>query len=152
MPRRAWRAVREALINLRSRRWLWLILALWLAGMLFPTALPGKSSPAYRAVFNAVFHPQWVHVVMHLVLFAGLSLLLVILFRLPLGWRTAGLLLGAAALVGVGQEILQAFSQGFLYIWGAAFDLGVDLLGAGLSYLLMWWRSLIRGARKSGLS
>lgn len=120
-----------------SRRWLGLLLVVWLVGMLFPMALPGKSWTAYRNVFNAVFHPQWVHVVMHLALFTGLALLLGILFHMQAGWRTLGLLLAAAMLVGVGQEILQALSQGFFYSGGAVFDLGIDLLGASVGYLTL---------------
>ncbi len=117
---------------------LWLLV--WLLGLLFPLAWLGRFSAAYQRLFDRIFAPAWVHVVMHAALYAGLVLLLWASFKPPPGRKTVLLALGLVVVVGVFQEGLQAFSQGYVWIPGVLFDLGVDLVGGaaglGASYAL----------------
>jgi hypothetical protein len=132
------------------RRYGWLIL--WLVGILFPMAWLGRLSGRYQRAFDAVFSPGWMHVLMHLALFAGL----VVLLGVTLGGLTvtketsevsktsevlnaAGFLLVALA-VGLLQEGLQLLSGVQIWRWNTLFDLGIDLLGAGLGVgvLALW--------------
>jgi len=121
---------------LRSR----LVLLLWLLGILFPMAWLGRFSPAYRRAFEAIFAPEWMHWIMHALLFGGLVALFVIVLRLNLDRKTA--LIALALVFGVGflQEVFQALSQGSFSLAGSVFDLGVDLvgglLGLGVVYVL----------------
>ena len=118
-----------------------LALLAWLLGLLFPLAWLGRFSNTYRRVFDAVFGPEWVHVVMHAALYAGLAILLASTLKLPNDRRAVLLICGLTLCVGLAQEGLQAFSQGLrpdmVVLGRSAFDLGVDVLGAllGLSAL-----------------
>jgi hypothetical protein len=116
------------------RKRIWLLL--WVVGIIFPLAGLGQVSPRFQRAFNNIFGPNWVHVVMHALLFAGLVVLLLVAFGLKPGWRTAGLALLAILLVAGLQEGLQAFSQGIFLFAGAAYDFGVDLLGGSTGYTL----------------
>ena len=103
-----------------------LLFLFWLAGILFPMGWLRSYWPEYRAGFDAIFGPEWMHIFSHLVLFAGLGALLVLVFP-QVGKRP--LLTGALILlVGVLQESFQALSAGNL-LPNAVFDLGVDLAG-----------------------
>ncbi len=108
----------------------------WLLGILFPLAALGRSWPAFRARFDAVFSPFWVHVAMHAGLYAVLALLAALLFPFPRSWKGFFTLAGLLLAVGMAQEALQAAGNGFFYLPGAAFDLGVDLAGGALGWLL----------------
>jgi hypothetical protein len=120
-------------------RWL---LWLWLFGILFPVAIFRQVWPGFRRHFDALFYPDWVHVLMHILLFAGFTLLLAWNLRLALTpVSTAGMLL-AALVVGVSQEALQTLSQDIFWLPGIFFDLGVDLVGGLLG--LVTWRVLAR--------
>jgi hypothetical protein len=55
---------------------------LWLAGILLPMAWFGRFSSSYRQAFNLIFSPQWMHIVMHAFLYAGLVVLFSPVFRL----------------------------------------------------------------------
>jgi hypothetical protein len=122
------------------RRTFWFLL-LWLLGMLFPLAWLSRFSLAYRQVFNAIFGLEWMHVLMHLILFAGLCILMTVVFKLRPGWRTASILAGAVLLAGITQEALQIFSQGVnpagltTGLGRSGFDLMVDLSGGLLGLL-----------------
>jgi VanZ family protein len=117
---------------MRSRLWV----ILWVLGILFPMAYLGRVWPAYGRLFDAVFKPAWMHVVMHALLYAVLGLLLAQWIKPDLPRRVAAVL-GIVFLVGCLQEATQLVSAG---IWPAlgpeAFDLGVDLSGACLGLLL----------------
>lgn len=109
-------------------------LILWLSGLIFPLAWLGRFSSTYRRAFNLIFGREWVHILMHAVLFAVLGILLVSALKIPLNRR--GLLLAVLATLGVGisQEYVQVFSQGITpyraeVIAQASFDLITDLLG-----------------------
>src|SRR3990172_8669985 len=110
---------------MRARLWLILLLL----GILFPMAWPRRFFLTYQRVFDALFGPVWIHIVMHAVLFAGLVMLLAAALRLPVSWKTAGIACGVILAAGVLQEGLQALTQDYWSVFGAAFDLGVDLAG-----------------------
>jgi hypothetical protein len=119
-------------------------LLFWTLGILFPLAWLGKSSPAYRRAFDTVFGPEWMHVLMHLALFAGLGVLLVSALKATHPWRAVLTTTGFILVVAVLQEGFQALSQGVSLgqvelLRRAAFDLGVDLAGglAGLYSMLL---------------
>lgn len=110
------------------------LLIAWLLLMLLPLGWVRQFSVAYRRAFDAVFAPEWMHILAHLALFAGLAVLLIIVFRMKLNLRTAALIIVASVLVGLLQESFQMFAQGGRPLDGgdsspAAFDLGIDALG-----------------------
>jgi hypothetical protein len=105
------------------------VLLLWLLGILFPMAWLGKVWPGFGRIFDRVFAPGWVHVAMHAGLYAGLAMMFSTLPGRLTGWRRSLLILSLGMLVGVLQEVFQAWSGGANSLAEAAFDLGVD--GAG---------------------
>jgi hypothetical protein len=113
-------------------RFVWLFL--WLAGILFPMAWLGRFSPGYRRLFQAVFAPAWVHLVMHAALYAGLVVLVIVAFNLALTRRTTVRLLLTVLSVGLLQEGLQLIAGVQVLGWNTLLDLGVDLSGALLGY------------------
>jgi len=126
-------------------------LTVWLVGVLFPLRWIGRYSESYEDWFDRLFGPEWLHVVSHLLLFAGLAVLLAKGFGWVIRPGPALLIFGAALGMGLLQEGVQALSLGELDRLGALFDLGVDLTGAGfgLTALAIWRVS--RGARKEPL-
>ncbi len=116
----------------------YIILAAWCLAIIVPTALFGRYSPAIRRAFNSIFSPPWVHVLMHLALFA---VLVVILFRalsLPLTWRTMLIVSGVIIGVGLLQEVFQAIEQGYFLPLGALADLAVDLSGGVIGMVIIY--------------
>jgi uncharacterized membrane protein YesL len=123
-------------------------LLFWTLGILFPMSWLGRFSSTYRRLFDAIFGPGWMHVLMHLALFAGLGALLVIASKAGLTRRAALAAVGLILVVAVLQEGFQALSQGTLsqgvsfeqaeILKRAAFDVVVDLAGGlvGLSLAL----------------
>jgi hypothetical protein len=88
---------------MRSRVWL---VVLWVLGILFPMALLAGIWPSFGRVFDAIFAPDWVHVVMHAFLYAVLAVILC--HWLPANCiRAVVTVLGLALLVGILQETLQ---------------------------------------------
>jgi VanZ family protein len=126
-----------------------LLLFFWLIGILFPIAWLGNFSASYRETFNTIFTPEWMHWLMHAVLYAGLAILLVMVFNLPLNRRTVLLVLGIVMLVGFIQEGMQLFSAVQIVSWNSVFDLGVDLIGAGIGIGVLWGIRKASGTRKS---
>ena len=127
----------DSAYNARMRRRGWLIF--WILAIIFPTAVVGRFSLSFRKAFDAIFAPTWMHVLMHALLFAGLGMILMLTFRLPLSPRTGAVILGVVLGVGLLQEGFQAFSQGFFSLSGTIFDLGVDLAGGLAGLMLMGW-------------
>jgi len=127
-----------------------LLLTLWLLGILFPAACLGRYSTAYRGAFNHLFGPEWTHVFMHLLIYAVLCLLLLVILPrtarpASLTWRSAPWLAGIVLAVGIAQESLQWLSQGVTPWQGVAlsaslYDLGIDLSGAllGMAMVYLW--------------
>jgi len=126
-------------------------LILWLLGLLFPLAWLRQFSTAYRRSFDVIFGPEWVHVILHVALYAVLGILLGRVLRISLD--RGGILLVLAIVFGTGilQEFFQLFSQGIDPFMRTAqaragFDLGVDLAGGllGLGVLALYKNKLAR--------
>lgn len=122
------------------------LLLLWVLGILFPMAFLGRVWPAFGRVFEALFAPDWVHVVMHAFLYLVLAFLLAGWLE-PLSLKSYALLAGLVLLVGVFHEVLQLATRGVWPGWRAElFDLGVDLAGGTLGLVLFRLRSPRRSA------
>jgi VanZ family protein len=126
-----------------------LVFFLWLTGILFPMAWLGNFSVGYRRVFNALFAPEWMHWLMHAALYAGLAILLAIVFDLAVNRRTVLIVVGMVLLVGLIQEGMQLFSAVQVVSWNSVFDLGVDLSGAGIGLIVVCGIRKASRARKS---
>jgi VanZ family protein len=117
---------------MRSRVWL---VVLWISGILFPMVLLAGIWPSFGRLFNALFAPTWVHVVMHAFLYAVLAVIFCQWFP-PNSIRSVLTVLGLALLVGILQETLQLAVQGIWPGWKAElFDLLVDAGGAAMGML-----------------
>jgi hypothetical protein len=114
--------------NWRMRRRL--ILLAWLAGILFPMAWVAGFWPAYRRAFDAIFSPEWVHVVMHALLFACLAALLLQVLFIQIDLKSLILVLLMGLAIGIFQEGFQALSLKSGSLRAALFDLGIDLTGS----------------------
>ena len=115
-----------------------LLLIFWLLGILFPVAWLANFSNRYRQIFNAIFAPEWMHWLTHAALYAGLAILMIVVFNLPLNRRTVRRVLGVVLLVGMIHEGMQLFSAGQTISWNSVFDLGVDLIGSGIGLGVVW--------------
>ena len=105
-----------------------LFLILWILGILMPMAWLVRPSPMAYRLFNTLFSPAWMHIVMHTLLFAVLGALLIQRLSGTLARRigfTLALVLGAAIL----QEGFQLLSRQSVLHPDNLFDIGVDLLG-----------------------
>jgi hypothetical protein len=112
-----------------------LLLLIWLAGILFPIAWIGRFSSWFQGYFEVLFAREWVHIVMHILLFAGLAILILFASELPLTWKGLGWILLITLAVGVVQEYLQQISGHIPDLrWNSLLDLGVDLGGAILGF------------------
>jgi hypothetical protein len=89
------------------------------------------------------------HWLMLAALYAGLAILLVMVFNLPLNRRTVLLVLGIVLLVGFIQEGMQLFSAVQVVSWDSVFDLGVDLSGAVIGLMTVGGIKKASGVRKS---
>jgi VanZ family protein len=111
---------------MRSRIWL----VVWIIGILFPMEFLARVWPAFGRVFNPIFSPDWVHIVMHTLLYAVLVFLLAQMIP-PVSRNAILILMGLGLLVGCLQEGLQLVSA---WVWPGwppeILDLSVDLLGA----------------------
>jgi glycopeptide antibiotics resistance protein len=121
----------------------WVILGLWLAGILFPLAWLGRFSPLYRRVFDHLFGAEWAHIVMHAALYVILGVLVIAVAKLPRGLRTVLAVIVSVLAIGVLQEAFQFISQGGgllrpEILAHSAFDLTVDLVGGLLALLLVY--------------
>lgn len=128
----------------------YLLLGLWIVGIVFPMIWLTDLSPAFTRLFNILFEPAWVHVVMHTLLFGVLAYLLFLLAQesaAPSRGRTAVLVIGVVLLVALLQEGFQLLYLGRAPGANEVFDLGVDLNG-GLFGLLFGWR-FVHDTRRS---
>lgn len=120
------------LFLLMRRSVLWTLILLWLIGILFPMAFLGSRWPALGAVFESVFAPNWMHLLMHGFLYAVLGLLLALGLR-PVCARHFFMLAGLVLLVACLHEALQLWTAGMWPGWSPElYDLLVDLAGAAL--------------------
>jgi VanZ family protein len=110
---------------MRSRIWI----VLWIIGILFPIEFLARVWPVFGGVFNAVFSPDWVHIVMHTLLYTMLVFLLSQDIS-PVSPKAILILVGLGLLVGCLQEGLQLLSAGSWPGWPPEIlDLFVDLMG-----------------------
>lgn len=113
-----------------------MFLVLWLLGMLFPLELIRTLSDYIRQAFLALISSELSHVVGHTILFGGLVFMLLHMFELPLTRRSAVLMAFNVLAVGLLQEVFQLQVKARGFGWPEAFDLGVDLVGGVLGWLV----------------
>lgn len=127
-----------------------LILVGWIIGILFPFGWLSRYSGLYRQVFDALFGPPWVHILMHSLLYFVLAYLLVGLLskaRSPIISRYRfGLAFALILVIALGQESFQLLYQGRLPGADEWLDIGVDLAGGsmGLLAFYVWVRRVSR--------
>jgi hypothetical protein len=122
-----------------------LILVFWVLAILFPLNWLRQESAFIRRYFDALFMMEWVHVLTHLLIYAGLVLLVFSTFKLDLNLKSAILLVGVILAVGGAQEVFQLQVKGRAFGTPEVFDLGVDLVGGALGWLYLYWRSRYGG-------
>jgi VanZ family protein len=114
----------------RARFVLWLIL--WIAGILFPMEFLARVWPAFGGICNTIFAPDWMHIIMHRLLYGALVFLLAQAIP-PVSSKAMLALVGLDLLVGFLQEGLQLLSAGMWPGWPPEIlDLSVDLIGASM--------------------
>ena len=108
---------------------------------MLPITWIGRLAPGLRyrlgPLVRPLISPEWVRIMIHTALFAGLVLLLAYTLRLPRSWISVFFLLTVVIGVGMGQEALQLIAKHRAPGWAEVFDLGVDMFG-GLLGLIMW--------------
>jgi glycopeptide antibiotics resistance protein len=112
-----------------------LLLSGWLLGMLFPLNWLRDRMPVIRRNFDFIFAPEWVHVIAHVALFAGLVILIAHTFHLKGGIKDTAVIFLVLLAVALLQETLQLPAKHRPPGWAEVFDLGIDLVGG----LLGWW-------------
>ena len=114
-----------------------LFLIFWIVGILFPMAWLVRASPVSYRLFNILFEPAWVHVVMHSLLYAVLGALLIqsLYGRLAKGYAV-GIVLALVLGVALVQEGIQLFSEQQGPHADNLFDIGVDMVGGAIGLLL----------------
>lgn len=123
---------------LQSRLFWGMLLAAIL--VLFPFGWLSDVWPAFGSLFARVFVSAGEHALGHTAVFAIAGLL--ILGSLPRLRRSPAFYIAAMIAGAVGEEIFQALSRWHLPESGDGRDLGFDILGFVLAYLLLWtwWR------------
>ncbi len=112
----------------------YLFLILWTVGILTPMAWLVRPSPMAFRLFNTLFSPAWMHIVMHILLFAVLGFLL--MQRLPCTLaRRIGFTLALVLAAAILQEGFQLLSRQAVLHPDNLFDIGVDMLGGVLGAL-----------------
>jgi hypothetical protein len=77
---------------------------------------------------------------MHFLLYAGLCVLLILTFRLPLSARSRTVTLCVVLGVSLLQEGFQALNQGTFSMGGTLSDLAVDLSSGLFVLMIMGWK------------
>lgn len=117
---------------MKKRSW---ILFVWIAAMIFPLNWLRQESALVRRYLDAAFQAEWVHIVMHLMLYAVLVVLLLSALRLPRAGKSALLVTAILLVVALAQELLQLQVKQRAFAGPEWFDLGVDLVGGAIG----WW-------------
>lgn len=99
----------------------------------------GRNSPAYRRVYDTTLVSDWMYVLAHILLYAGLVLLFLGAFRFPSTRKALPAVFRMVLMVGVMQEVTQSLSRGTIPLRGILFDLGVDLVGGLLGLVVGTW-------------
>ncbi len=111
-----------------------LFLVFWIVGILMPMAWLVRPSPVAYRIFNTLFSPAWMHILMHSLLFAVLgALLMQRLSGTPA--RRVGLTLTLVLAAAILQEGFQLLSRQSVLHPDNLFDIGVDMLGGLLGVL-----------------
>ena len=125
--------------------WRKLLLLGWIVGILFPFGWLCVYSDTYRQVFDTVFGPLWMHIVMHALLYCTLAYVLATFLlgdRFPQeSLHHLGLLLLVILVIALLQEGLQLLYQGRLPGADEWRDMAVDLAGGLLGIVLFWLRA-----------
>lgn len=110
------------------------VIIIWIVGILFPTAWFSNQFGVAGELFNRVFAPQWMHVVMHAGLYAVLMILLSYIGnqKYSISVYKLWIMIGLIAFI---QEILQTILAERTFSYDEVFDIFVDLSGAGLGRL-----------------
>lgn len=112
----------------------YLFLVFWTIGILMPVAWLLRASPVAYRIFNTLFSPAWMHILMHSLLFAVLgALLMQRLSGTPA--RRVGLTLTLVLAAAILQEGFQLLSRQSILHPDNLFDIGVDMLGGLLGVL-----------------
>ncbi len=127
-----------------------LLLFLWLSGTIFPFNWLRQESPVLRKHFDALFSPEWIHIIGHLFIFCTLVILFLRTYQRPLNVRLVVGVIGLVFIVGGLQELLQLHAKARPFGWPELFDLGVDLVGGGLGGGLFAVYLRRKGSVKSG--
>ena len=115
--------------------------------MIFPLNWLRQESNFVRRNFDSVFRAEWVHVIAHLVLFAGLVILILAALRLPQNGKSAALVTVILLAVALAQEVLQLQVKARPFGGPEWFDLGVDLVGGAIGW---WLYGKVQGRRRIG--
>jgi glycopeptide antibiotics resistance protein len=94
----------------------------------------GNLSSRYDTLFNRIFSPEWMHWLMHAALYAGLAVFVIWVFEMAVSWRTLGMVILTALMVGLIQEGLQVIAGVQELGWNTFFDLCVDTLGSWIGF------------------
>ena len=125
-----------------------LFLVFWIIGILMPMAWLVRPSPVAYRIFNTLFSPAWMHILMHSLLFAVLgALLMQRLSGTPA--RRVGLTLTLVLAAAILQESFQLLSRQSVLHPDNLFDIGVDMLGGllGVGAVLGVRKIAVRRAR-----
>ena len=112
----------------------YLFLICWTIGILMPVAWLLRPSPVAYRIFNTLFSPAWMHILMHTLLFAVLGALLMQSLSGTLA-RRVGLTLTLMLVAAILQEGFQLLSRQSVLHPDNLFDITVDMLGGLLGVL-----------------
>jgi hypothetical protein len=115
---------------------------IWVIGIIFPVAWLGYFPPFFHEVFSEIFSPEWLHWVMHAILYAGLAALVMFNLHTQPGWKTFWRVILVTLSVGFLQEGFQLLSGVETLKLNILLDLGIDcagtLFGYGLFTRIAW--------------
>lgn len=112
----------------------YLFLVFWTIGILMPVAWLLRPSPVAYRIFNTLFSPAWMHILIHSLLFAVLGALLMQSLSGTLA-RRVGLTLALVLVAAILQEGFQLLSRQSVLHLDNLFDITVDMLGGLLGVL-----------------
>jgi VanZ family protein len=115
-----------------------ILLLIWFIGILFPSAWLMQFSPALHDVYKKFFSPEWVHWVMHAILYTGLGILVILNLDLQPGRKTLEAIILVTLSAGILQEGFQLLSGVETINLNILLDLGIDFVGALLGYRLFY--------------
>ncbi len=119
-----------------KKRTITIILVILLLGILFPFAALTQLFSGYAVVFNFFFDSLLAHILMHMVLFGGLSWIVMSFYSNRPMKQLVLICLSCVLLVGVIQESIQMLSVGVFNIEASLFDLGIDLVGGTIPLII----------------